>query len=486
MTVAMVFMGAALMAWNISRYIRFARDVRVRDDWKRESRILQLPILLLILFLCGYLAVGLFGKPDMVVASILFGGSIFVYVMLLLVRRITDKIKEHEHIRAEMEAAKRSSEAKSRFLSNMSHDLRTPLNAITGYTLLAGRDGITVEETREYLKKIENAGRQLLDTINDVLEMSRIENGGVDLEQEQVCLENLLCDVVDLVTPQMDSKRLQFIREWETGETWVLCDRSQLSRALMNMLSNAGKFTPEGGSVTLAMRQVEKTEEKVSCEFVVRDTGIGMSPEFAKRLFTPFERERTSTVSKIQGTGLGMAITKNFVDRMGGTIEVDTRQGEGTTLTMHLSFQPVPPKELPETPAEKEEKADFSGIRLLLVEDNFINQEIATMLLTHEGFQIDCAQDGKAAVEAVVRAEPGTYDAILMDIQMPVMNGYDATRAIRALEDPARSRIPIIAMTADAFKEDQKAALDAGMQAHIAKPLDLKIMLETLKQVLGR
>ena len=156
MTVAMVFMGAALMAWNISRYIRFARDVRVRDDWKRESRILQLPILLLILFLCGYLAVGLFGKPDMVVASILFGGSIFVYVMLLLVRRITDKIKEHEHIRAEMEAAKRSSEAKSRFLSNMSHYLRTPLNAITGYTLLAGRDGITVEETREYLKKIEN------------------------------------------------------------------------------------------------------------------------------------------------------------------------------------------------------------------------------------------------------------------------------------------------------------------------------------------
>ncbi len=265
-----------------------------------------------------------------------------------------------------------------------------------------------------------------------------------------------------------------------------MCDRGQLSRALMNKLSNACKFTPEGGSVTLAMRQVEKQGDTVTCEFSVQDTGIGMSPEFAERLFMPFERENTSTVSKVQGTGLGMAITKGFVDKMGGTIDVKSRKGEGTTLTMRLRFPAAAPDERPDPETGKENHADFSGIRLLLVEDNLINQEIATMLLSHEGFLVDCVGDGKEAVDAVMQAEPGTYGAVLMDIQMPVMNGYEAARAIRALEDPARANIPILAMTADAFQEDQKKAYDAGMQGHIAKPIDMKQMLDTLKSVLGR
>ena len=486
MTEAMVYLGAVLMAWNVYRYIRFARNVNAGDEWKQELRILRLPILLLVLFLCGYLAVGLWGKPDMVVASILLGGSVFVFVMLLLIQRITDRIKQHEQMRTEMEAAKRSSEAKTCFLSNMSHDLRTPLNAIIGYTELANREGVSLPEAKTFLGKIGTAGRQLLDTINDVLEMSRIESGRLELEPERMCLEKMLSQVEDLVSPQMDSKRIRFSRQWEPRETWVMCDRGQLSRSLMNMLSNACKFTPEGGSVTLAMRRIEESGDSVTCEFVVQDTGIGMSPEFAERLFIPFERENTSTVSKIQGTGLGMAITKSFVDRMGGNIEVKTRQGEGTTLVMRLCFPMAEPEARPDTETSGELHTDFSGLRLLLAEDNPINQEIAVMILSHEGFLIDCVEDGKAAVDAVAKAEPGTYDAVLMDIQMPVMNGYQAARAIRALNDPVKAGIPIVAMTADAFQEDQKAAQDAGMQGHIAKPLDLNAMLETLKQVLRR
>jgi len=446
----MIYFGAALMVWNIIQYVRFERDVSKRGDWDRETHILRLPILLLLLFLFGYLAVGLFGRPDLVTGGILLGGSVFVFVMLVLVRRISDRIQQHEHLKAEMETARQANEAKTCFLSNMSHDLRTPLNAVIGYTALASREDATLSETKAYLAKIGTAGRQLLDTVNDVLEMSRIESGRLELEPERACLEDILSKVVDLVSPQMEAKRIRFIREWETRETWVMCDVGQLSRALMNLLSNACKYTPEGGSVTLSMCRAEESPDAVTCSFLIRDTGIGMSPEFAKRIFSPFEREHTRTVSRIQGTGLGMAISKGFVDKMDGSIEVDTRQGEGTAITMRLMFRPAEPENRSPASDAPGEKTDFTGLRLLLAEDNPVNQEIAVMLLTHEGFQIDCVGDGQAAVDAVARAEPGAYAAVLMDIQMPVMDGYAATRAIRALDDPARRAVPIVAMTANA------------------------------------
>lgn len=479
----MICLGAAMMAWNIIQYIRFSKSVHARGDWKQEARILRLPIVLLVLFLCGYLAVAVFGQPDPVMGSILLGGSVFVFVMLVLTERISERIQQHEQMEAEMEAAKKANEAKTRFISSMSHDLRTPLNAIIGYTTLSRREDAPVTEIKENLTKIETAGRQLLDTINDVLEMSRIESGKLELEAERACLQTILSQVQDLVTPQMDSKHIVFTRQWEQRETWVMCDKGQLSQALMNMLSNACKFTPEGGSVTLSMDIAEEREDAVVCGFTVRDTGIGMSPEFARKLFMPFERERSSTVSKIQGTGLGMAITKSFVDQMGGEIEVDTHEGEGTAITMRLRFPTAASSEPDEQP-EQETPPELSGARLLLAEDNPINREIAVMLLTHEGFVIDSVGDGKAAVDAVIKAEPDTYAAVLMDIQMPVMDGYEATRTIRALDDPSRSAIPIIAMTADAFREDQQAAREAGMQGHIAKPLDLKKMLDTIRSVL--
>ena len=481
---AMILLGSALMAWNICQYVRFSRDVSAKGNWKQEAKILRLPILLLVMFFCGYLAVLFFGHPDFVVGGILFGGSVFVFIMLLLIQRISDRIKQNEHMEAEIEAAKKANEAKTQFLSNMSHDLRTPLNAIIGYTTLAKHDEVTLPEAKAYLGKIDTAGRHLLDTINDVLEMSRIESGKLELEPERVCLESVLSEIHDLVVPQMAKKHIAFTRQWEPRETWVMCDKGQLSRSLMNLLSNACKFTPEGGSIVLCMRETGRELDAVTCDFMVQDTGIGMSPEFAERMFAPFERERTSTVSKIQGTGLGMAITKSFVDRMSGTIKVNTRQGEGTTITMRLRFPLAPLAANAKSDTAKDAPFDFQGIRLLMAEDNQINREIAVMLLAHEGFLVDCVEDGQAAVEAVGRTEPGTYAAVLMDIQMPVMDGYAAARAIRALDDPARACVPIIAMTANAFQEDQQAALAAGMQGHIAKPLDRGKMLDTLRHVL--
>jgi CheY-like chemotaxis protein len=297
----------------------------------------------------------------------------------------------------------------------------------------------------------------------------------------------MACGLQDLFASQMSEKNIDYrVVEEALDDKWVLCDKNRLDRVFLNLIGNAYKFTPDGGSVTVTFKELDKSGNTADYQFRVKDSGIGMSPEFAEHLFTPFEREKTSTVSKVQGTGLGMAITKSFVDKMGGTIDVKTKQGEGTTLTIRLNFETAAPEEQPDEEREKGNRTDFRDVRLLLVEDNPINQEIAVMLLSNEGFLVDCAEDGQAAVDAILQAEPGTYDAVLMDIQMPVMDGYQATRTIRALDDPARAGVPIVAMTADAFQEDQKKAYDAGMQGHIAKPIDMKQMLDTLKSILGR
>ncbi len=256
-----------------------------------------------------------------------------------------------------------------------------------------------------------------------------------------------------------------------------------LDRALMNLLCNAGKFTEENGRVSLQMKELSAGEGTGRYEIRIRDTGIGMSREFADRLFAPFERERTSTVSRIQGTGLGLAITKNIVELMSGQISVQTEKGKGTEFTITVSFPLTEPEE--EKPSN-EEAVSFEGMRALLVEDNMINMEIAQMLLGQEGFLIETAENGQIAVEMTAASQPGTYDVILMDIQMPVMDGYAAARAIRSLPDKKLADIPIIAMTANAFREDVQKAEEAGMNGHIAKPLDIPSMRATLQRVLKR
>ena len=478
----MIYAGSALMAYNIYRYMCFARDVRKHGNWDQEQRLFNIPICLLIMFFIGYLIVGLFGKLDLVIAGILFFGSVFVFVMLLLIRRTFDRIQENEQLEARLSAAEEASKAKTFFLSNMSHDIRTPLNAIIGYTTLANGEGVTLEEKSGYIDKIGIAGRQLLDIVNDVLDMSRIESGKFFLEPTCVNLENCAREVCDLVRVQLEAKKIRLSLSCDISHKWVLCDKVMMDRAVMNLLCNAGKFTEENGSVSLQLKELAGSEGTGRYEIRIKDTGIGMSREFVERLFVPFERERTSTVSKIQGTGLGLAITKSIVDMMGGDISVQTEKGKGTEFTITVDFPLAEPAE--EICSCEGEEVSFEGLRALLVEDNMINMEIAQMLLDQAGFVIETAENGKIALEMTAASEPGYYDVILMDIQMPVMDGYTAAQAIRALPDPGLAGIPIIAMTANAFQEDIKKAEEAGMNGHIAKPLDIPDMKATLQQVL--
>ena len=406
-----------------------------------------------------------------------------MFVMLLLIRRTFDRIQENEQLEVRLAAAEEASKAKTFFLSNMSHDIRTPLNAIIGYATLANRDGVTAEEKSGFIDKIEKASRQLLDIVNDVLDMSRIESGKIDLEPTRVNLENCVQEAHDLVRVQLETKKIDLAVSCDVSHKWVLCDKVMLDRALVNLLCYAGKFTKENGSVSLLLRELAAGDGTGSYEIRIKDTGIGMSPEFAERLFTPFERERTSTVSRIQGTGLGLAITKSIVDMMGGEITVQTEKGKGTEFTITVDFPLAEPEE---EISSGEEVISFEGMRALLVEDNMINMEIAQMLLEQAGFLIETAENGKIALEMTAASEQGYYDVILMDVQMPVMDGYMATQAIRALPDSGLAGIPIIAMTANAFQEDIKKAEEVGMNGHIAKPLDVSSMKATLQHVLKR
>jgi len=429
----------------------------------------------------------------------LVGGGVILFVIVFLglavMLYVQKKVREkHEAAERERIHAVESSLAKSQFLFNMSHDIRTPMNAIIGYTTLARKEA-DVEALHRYLEKIDGASQHLLALINDILEMSRIESGKVELEFVPVDLCAVFDGMRDLFSEQMKQKNMDFrVHTSQVHDRYVWCDRKNLNRVLLNIISNAYKFTPAGGTVTATLWEVGNGENGYgSYEVRIQDSGIGMSREFAEKMFNAFEREHTSTVSGVEGTGLGLSITKSIVDLMGGTIDVMTAPGSGTEFIIHLRFQLAAEKDVPveerAAGAVREERTaepeiDFTQKRLLLVEDNAVNMEIAGMILQQAGFTVETAENGKIALDMVVSSQPGYYDAILMDIQMPVMDGYEATRAIRALDDKALADIPILAMTANAFKEDVEAAEEAGMQAHISKPVDVGVMLKTLKDVL--
>ena len=541
--------------------------------------------------------------------------------ILVISDRTADK-QVNQALSDAVAAAETANRAKSTFLSNMSHDIRTPMNAIIGFTTLAISNIDDKERVKDYLAKTLASSNHLLSLINDVLDMSRIESGKLHLEEVEVNLSDVLHDLKTIVSGQIYAKQLElYMDAMDVTDEDVYCDKTRLNQILLNLLSNAIKFTPAGGTVSVRVRQL--AGQACGCgqyEFRIKDNGIGMSPEFAKKIFEPFERERTSTVSRIQGTGLGMAITKNIVDMMGGTIEVQTAQGKGSEfiirvpLRVQAEHRPVEKiteleglkalvvdddfntcdsvtkmlvkvgmraewtlsgKEavlrarqsiemsdvyhayiidwrLPDmngievtrqirslnddtpiiiltaydwsdieveakaagvtafcskpmflsdlretlmsalgqklTDASQEllpeKNADFKDKHILLVEDNELNREIAQEILREYGFQVDTAENGEVAVEKVSAAAPGSYDLVLMDVQMPVMDGYTATRKIRALDDPARAKIPILAMTANAFDEDRCNALESGMNGFLSKPIVISDLVQELHKIL--
>ena len=563
--------------------------------------------------------------------------SIAVAVVLLTILMLLQKARKAEaaarkaasdtqelnaKLQVAVEKAETANRAKSTFLSNMSHDIRTPMNAIIGFTTLALSNIDDTDRVKDYLGKTLASSNHLLSLINDVLDMSRIESGKIHLEEVEVNLSDVLHDLKTIVSGQIYAKQLELYMDvMDVTDEDVYCDKTRLNQILLNLLSNAIKFTPAGGTVSVRVRQLAgKVRGCGQYEFRIKDNGIGMSQEFAQKIFEPFERERTSTVSRIQGTGLGMAITKNIVDMMGGTIEVQTAQGKGTEFTVCVPMRaqteqrpvekiteleglkalvvdddfntcdsvtkmlvkvgmraewtlsgkeavlrarqsiemsdayhayiidwrlpdmngievtrqirslhddtpiiiltaydgsdiemeakaagvtafcskPMFMSDLRETlmsalgqkPADAvqrllpEKNADFKGKHILLVEDNALNREIAQEILREYGFLVDTAENGAVAVEKVSTAAPGSYDLVLMDVQMPIMDGYTATRKIRALDDPARAKLPILAMTANAFDEDRRNALESGMNGFLSKPIVIGDLVQELHKIL--
>jgi signal transduction histidine kinase/DNA-binding response OmpR family regulator/ABC-type amino acid transport substrate-binding protein len=563
--------------------------------------------------------------------------SIAVAVVLLTILMLLQKARKAEaaarkaasdtqelnaKLQVAVEKAESANRAKSPFLSNMSHDIRTPMNAIIGFTTLALSNIDDTDRVKDYLAKTLASSNHLLSLINDVLDMSRIESGKIHLEEVEVNLSDVLHDLKTIVSGQIYAKQLELYMDvMDVTDEDVYCDKTRLNQILLNLLSNAIKFTPAGGTVSVRVRQLAgKVHGCGQYEFRIKDNGIGMSQEFAQKIFEPFERERTSTVSRIQGTGLGMAITKNIVDMMGGTIEVQTAQGKGTEFTVCVPMRaqteqrpvekiteleglkalvvdddfntcdsvtkmlvkvgmraewtlsgkeavlrarqsiemsdvyhayiidwrlpdmngievtrqirslhddtpiiiltaydwsdieveakaagvtafcskPMFMSDLRETlmsalgqkPADAvqrllpEKNADFKGKHILLVEDNELNREIAQEILQEYGFLVDSAENGAVAVEKVSTAAPGSYDLVLMDVQMPIMDGYTATRKIRALDDPARAKLPILAMTANAFDEDRRNALESGMNGFLSKPIVIGDLVQELHKIL--
>lgn len=379
--------------------------------------------------------------------------------------------------------AQSASRAKTVFMNNMSHDIRTPLNAIIGFTNLTLRDLDTdKDKARINLEKVSTASKALLDIVNDILEISRIESGKIVIEKQNCDVLYSLVNIESIMSELARSAGLSLQFSYgDVKDRYVLCDGSHINRVFTNLISNAIKYTPKGGWVKVHCEQVGRRDENHGLyRYTFEDNGIGMSEEFQKILFQRFSREANTTVSKIQGSGLGLALCKDLVELMDGTIECRSEKGKGTLFTVTLPFEIHEGQiyDIPEFTISAT-SAQFKGKKVLLVEDNELNREISTAVLEELGFVITCAEDGDIAVDMISNAEAGDFDIILMDIQMPRLNGYEATRRIRALGTPI-SRIPIIAMTANAFAEDRRAAIESGMDGHLAKPIDLHALRETL------
>ena len=391
------------------------------------------------------------------------------------------------------EAAQAANKSKTSFLFNMSHDIRTPMNAIIGFANLAQNAKCSTEQMHNYLSKILVSSQHLLSLINDILEMSRIESGKITLEPVPTSWSELLQELHTIMQEQLESKKQSFtISIAPLTHDYVMIDKLRMEQVLVNLVSNASKYTPENGSIRVKLAQypTDKPNHAIY-KISVIDNGMGMSEDFVKKIFSPFERANSTTVSKIQGTGLGMSITKSIIDLANGTIDVKSKLGEGTEIIVAVTLCLCTDAEIAtlnakqlDNPQAQAEQPDFKGKRLLVVEDNKLNREITVTILEQTGILTEQAEDGSVAVKMVKEAAPGYYDLILMDIQMPIMDGYEATKQIRALPDKRLAQLPIIAVSANAFEEDKKASLAAGMDGHIAKPINVPDLFALMQKLI--
>ena len=482
---AMVFGGAALMVYNIVGFVRFARMVKGQRSWKSGGGILHVPIALLVMFLLGYLAVGIFGDPDWIIAGILFFGSVFVFVMYRMLSSIIKRVMDNERLEAELMAAEQSNRIKVDFLSRISHEMRTPMNVIIGLSTLTLTEKEMPESVRTNMNKIERSAKHLLDLINSILDLNQTEAGELELENESFLLSDALDQVSDVAESLCERKSLSYTVELPEEKDFRCCgDQMKLKKVLLALLDNAVKFTDAPGSVTLRVTAGEVENGAARFTFEVRDTGIGMEPEFLKKAFDYFSQADESATSRYGGSGLGLSVAKQFTELMGGEIRARSEKNRGSVFTVTLPLQVVS-QQPEEAPAPKALES-LEGRRVLIVEDMPENAEIAADLLELEGVESEHAVNGQVGVDMFAESAIGYYDAILMDLRMPVMDGLTATRAIRELSRADAKAVPIIALTANAFDSDIRATLEVGMNAHLAKPADADLMYQTLKEQIGQ
>ena len=416
----------------------------------------------------------------------IFGSIVSVLVAILLsmgywqiiLRREKEAVyaKQIEKVATE---AQHANQAKTRFLFNMSHDIRTPMNAIIGYTQLLENNLDNKKQALDYISKLKSSSTILLSLINYILEMTQIESGKLDLKKEIGDLDDLVKNINVVVEPLIKEKKLHYSYHLEIKHHHIICDKTKLREIVLNILSNAIKYTPEGGNVELLIQEISFENNKVKYHFIIIDNGIGMKEDFLPHIFEEFAREKTSTESKVPGVGLGLPIVKSLIDMMNGTIQVESKLNKGTKFTVELSF--LTSLQVENVNERNTSTLDFSGKHILLVEDNELNAEIGIELLNTFKVIIDLAKNGEECIKILEKMPEGYYDLILMDIQMPIMDGYEATKIIRSFNNK-NAQIPIIAMTANAFEEDRKHALQLGMNEHLAKPVDI----EKLKDVLTK
>ena len=606
----MIYLGSILMVNNIYWYAKYIQNIRQRGQWETEKVTLYSPLFLLVMFLVGYLVVGIFGQPDLVMSSILFFGSVYVAIIVHVLHRITQKIQENERLQAELMASEESNRAKTSFLSNMSHEIRTPLNAIIGLDNIALRNPSLPPQTRDQLEKIHTSAQHLLSVINGILDMTRIESGKMELKKEVFSLPELIRQVNVIIQGQCDDKKLNYVTSSvDELNGCFIGDPTKIRQVLINILGNAVKFTPPSGFVYFSVYNMSGTAESEAASaiatcivdkssdnaessitvssaahkapvgitasvgnaasadaapsadaalsagtdyssqalrFIIRDTGIGMEKEFLAKIFEPFSQEDSTTTNRYGGSGLGLSLTKRIVDLMGGDLTVESEKGKGSTFTLTLFLIPAKPSTAVggdsfsstiigiNSPAEGSSHAadgsrhgaddsrhgaddsrhsitdsdisptvvplvnadtaaddtpattSIEGRHILIVEDIEMNAEILADLLQYEKATTEWAMNGKIALDMFNDSAVGHFDAILMDMRMPVMDGLTAARHIRALTKADAKTVPIIALTANAFEEDVQQSLDAGMNAHLSKPIEPDILYETLAHLTAK